>query len=431
VKKTDILVIGGGAAGLMAAGHAAELGAKVILLERNDKVGRKIGITGKGRCNVTNACDERTFLNHVVTNDRFLYSAIHGWTPSDMMALLEAQGTKLKTERGNRVFPVSDRSFDIIDALVRYIRQSGVTLRTGTTVKDIVPMADSSWQVRTDSETYEATAVVLATGGLSYPSTGSTGDGHRMLRTLGHTVQDGWPGLIPFTVKENEAAAMMGLSLKNTAITIEIKGKTVYQDFGEMLFTHFGVSGPIILSGASRLQRYLRERDLSYDEAKPKLHIDCKPALSPDELDARLIRELEKNPAKQYRNFLQTLVPQKMVAVLVKRSGIPGDKKAADIGREERHRLRDLLKDMTFTLTGTRPLDEAIVTMGGLSVKEVNPKTMESKRCPGLFPAGELLDVDALTGGFNLQIAFSTGYAAGAGSAAYCAGKRNGKDDTE
>lgn len=415
---TDVIVIGAGAAGLLAAGRAAAQGAQVLLLEQNEKPGRKIGITGKGRCNVTNACDARTFQEHVVTNGRFLFSALHRLGPAEMMALLEEAGVPLKVERGNRVFPVSDRAFDVIDGLVRYAKRNGARLRTGVTVRRIQPAA-GGWQVVTDQEVLTARAVIAATGGQSYASTGAHGDGYRWAGALGHTVQACRPALIPFTVKEKWAAEMMGLSLKNIAIRIEVGGKKVCEEFGEMLFTHFGVSGPVILSASSYLQRYLREQGRSFAEAAPVLHLDLKPALSPEELDERLVRELEAAPAKNYRNLLAALLPQKMIGVMVKLTGIPGDKKAADIRREERLHLREQLKNMTMTLSGTRPADEAVITMGGVAVNEVDPKTMESRLCPGLFWAGEVLDVDALTGGFNLQIAFSTGYAAGEGAAAY------------
>ena len=419
MKKTDIAVIGGGAAGLMAAGRAASLGARVLLLEQNEKIGRKIGITGKGRCNVTNACDLRTFMDQVVTNGRFLYSALNRLDPAGMMALLEKEGVPLKTERGSRVFPVSDCSFDIVDALGRYARQNGGRLMTGTAVRSIRPTGEG-FCLDTDGETVEARRVILATGGKSYSVTGSRGDGLTWAAQLGHAIVDCRPGLIPLTVQEDWVPELMGLSLKNTALYFETGGKKIYEDFGEMLFTHFGVSGPMILSGSSRLQQYLRRKGLTWKEAGIRLHLDLKSALSAEELDRRLIREMEAAPGKSFRNFLGTLLPQKLIGVFIRLTGIPAERRAADLDREERKNLGRLLKDLVITVTGTRPLEEAIITMGGVAVKEVDPGTMESKKCPGLFLAGELLDVDALTGGFNLQIAFSTGYAAGEGAARSC-----------
>ena len=417
----DVIVVGGGAAGLLAAGKAAEDGAKVLLIEKNDKVGRKIVITGKGRCNVTNAAEPVTFMANLVTNPRFLYSALSRFGSTELRKLITDQGTALKVERGERVFPVSDRSFDIVDALLKYVKSRKVELRTGETVKELKPIETGLFVVKTEREALSAKSVVLATGGMNYPSTGSTGDGHRMAEKLGLHVTDLRPSLIPFTVKEAWCSELMGLSLRNIAVRItgEGKAKPLFEDFGEMLFTHFGVSGPVILTGASRMQAWLRKKKLSYEQADLVLHIDLKPALGEEELDRRLQREFSEHAVKDYRNALDELLPRKLIPVFVRLSMVDPAKKAGDLTKEERQRIGRLLKDLTLHLTGTRPIEEAIVTMGGVDVKEIDPQTMMVKTIPGLFMAGELLDVDGLTGGFNLQIAFSTGWAAGSGAAAF------------
>lgn len=424
----DVIVIGAGAAGMLAAGKAAASGAKTVLIEKNERPGRKIAITGKGRCNVTNECDQRTFMENVITNPRFLYSAIRAFGPDDVMELLREQDVPLKTERGQRVFPVSDRSFDIIDGLENYVKGCGAKIVCGVNVKEVTPSPDGDFWVKTDKETYAAKAVILCTGGLSYPVTGSDGAGHRMAEKLGLEVTDARPALIPFTVKEAWCRELMGLSLKNVRVYITEEGaaakpgkktKPVYDDFGEMLFTHFGVSGPTILSASSCVQAMLRKKGLSYEQADLKLHIDLKPALSAEELDARLLKDIEKYKAREFRHALDDLLPRKLIPVMVRLSMIDPAKRTGDLTREERQRLGSLLKDLCLTLSGTRPLEEAIVTMGGISVKEMDPSTMMVKAIPGLFAAGELLDVDAYTGGFNLQIAFSTGALAGTSAAGY------------
>ena len=420
----DVIVIGGGAAGLLAAGSAAEAGAKTLLLEKNDKVGRKIVITGKGRCNVTNAAEPKAFMENIVTNPRFLYSALSRFGSEELRKLIEDHGTKLKVERGERVFPGSDRSFDIVDALLKYVKGSGAQIHTGEAMISLNVRGDGSFAVKTNREERVAKSVVIATGGLSYPTTGSTGDGHKVLEGLGLDVTDLRPSLIPFTVREAWCSELMGLSLRNIAVSITGQGKSkpLFEDFGEMLFTHFGVSGPVILSGASRMQAWLRKKKLTYQEADLVLHIDLKPALSAEELDKRLQKDLETYAVKDYRNALDELLPRKLIPVFVRLSMIDPVKKAGDLTKEERQRIGRLLKDFTLHLTGTRPIEEAIVSMGGVSVKEMDPSTMMVKMIPGLFVAGELLDVDALTGGFNLQIAFSTGRAAGIGAAEYAVG---------
>lgn len=444
--KYDVIVIGAGAAGMLAAGKAAQAGARTLLLEKNEKAGRKIGITGKGRCNVTNACDDRTFMTNIISNPRFLYSALDRLSSQDVMDLLEENKVKLKVERGNRVFPVSDRSFDIIDGLLRFAKKAGAKVQTGETMLRIIPQyeneakpqndedvaADKAIQsptyflVQTDKQMLEARAVILTTGGLSYPVTGSNGDGHRVAKALGVDIVPGVPGLIPLTTKETWCKDMMGVSLKNTGIRITLgpEGKTVYEDFGEMLFTHFGVSGPMILSAASHLQAYLRKKKQTFAQADFCLHIDLKTGLDSDALDLRLQRDFEKYNTRNFGNALDDLLPRKMIPVMVKLTQIPAQQKVSDISKEQRRRLGRLLKDLRLTVTGTRPLEEAIVTMGGIAVKEVQPSTMMIKKVPGLFAAGELLDIDALTGGFNLQLAFSTGAAAGEAAAEYAMANR-------
>ena len=444
--KYDVIVIGAGAAGMLAAGKAAQAGARTLLLEKNEKVGRKIGITGKGRCNVTNACDDRTFMTNIISNPRFLYSALDRLSSQDVMDLLEENKVKLKVERGNRVFPVSDRSFDIIDGLLRFAKKAGAKVQTGESMLRIIPQyentakpqnnedgaADKAIQspthflVQTDKQMLQARCVILTTGGLSYPVTGSNGDGHRVAKALGIDVIPGVPGLIPLTTKEAWCKDMMGVSLKNTGIRITLgpEGKTVYEDFGEMLFTHFGVSGPMILSAASHLQAYLRKKKQTFAQADFCLHIDLKTGLDSDALDLRLQRDFEKYNTRNFGNALDDLLPRKMIPVMVKLTQIPAQQKVSDISKEQRRRLGRLLKDLRLTVTGTRPLEEAIVTMGGIAVKEVQPSTMMIKKVPGLFAAGELLDIDALTGGFNLQLAFSTGAAAGEAAAEYAMANR-------
>ena len=445
--KYDVIVIGAGAAGLLAAGKAAQAGARTLLLEKNEKVGRKIGITGKGRCNVTNACDDRTFMANIISNPRFLYSALDHLSSQDVMDLLEENKVKLKVERGNRVFPVSDRSFDIIDGLLRFAKKSGAKVQTGESMLRVIPqyaakpqeaeasdtdaavqnadkkevVAPTGFLVQTDKQMLEARCVILTTGGLSYPVTGSNGDGHRVAKALGLDMVPGVPGLIPLTTKETWCRDMMGVSLKNTGIRITLgpEGKTVYEDFGEMLFTHFGVSGPMILSAASHLQAYLRKKKQTFAQADFCLHIDLKTGLDSDALDQRLQRDFEKYNTRNFGNALDDLLPRKMIPVMVKLTQIPAQQKVSDISKEQRKRLGRLLKDLRLTVTGTRPLEEAIVTMGGIAVKEVQPSTMMIKKVPGLFAAGELLDIDALTGGFNLQLAFSTGAMAGEAAAEY------------
>lgn len=406
-----VAVIGGGAAGLMAAGRAAACGAAVTLYEKNPLCGKKLRITGKGRCNVCNDCDVNTVLEHVQSgNPRFLYAALHACSPADVKAFFEAAGVPLKTERGNRVFPISDKAADIAEALRTYAVGQGVHILHAT-VRALHAEADGGFSVEANG-LHRFDSVIVATGGASYPRTGSTGDGYRFARELGLSVTALRPSLVPLETEERDAALMRGLSLKNTALTVtdSESGRTVYTDFGEMLFTHYGVSGPMILSASAHLREMRRGRYV--------LHLNFKPALDDATLDARLLADFRKYANRDFANALSDLLPQKLIPAVVRRSGIDPQKKVNLITRAERQALTAVLRDFTLTVKGARPLDEAIVTAGGVSLSEISPKTMACKRLPGLYFCGEVLDLDAYTGGFNLQIAFSTGYLAGE-SAAY------------
>ncbi len=393
---------------MMAAIAAAKAGHQVHLYEKNEKLGKKIYITGKGRCNLTNACDTEDFFANVVRNPKFLYSSIYSFTNFDIMELMEKNGCPVKTERGNRVFPVSDKSSDVIRVLSEELRRAGVEVHLHTEVTEL--LADqgriTGIRLKKNGQMVKADAVVVATGGLSYPTTGSTGDGYRFARELGHQVTELSPALVPFTVKEPVVKELMGLSLRNIQARVLRGEKVLYEEFGEMLFTHFGVSGPVLLSASSYVAERLKKENLT-------LSIDLKPALSEEQLDARILRDFEEMKNKQYKNALVHLLPSKLMPVIVERSGISPDKKVNEITREERHRIIRAMKDFRLTLTGLRDYKEAIITQGGVSVREVNPSTMESKLVQGLYFAGEVLDLDAVTGGFNLQIAWSTGYLAG------------------
>ena len=408
MSTPTIAVIGGGAAGLMAAGFAAQNGASVLLFETNAKVGRKIYITGKGRCNVTNNCDVPQVLANVPVNPRFLYSALGQFSPQDVMAFFEAHGVPLKTERGNRVFPVSDRAVDIVDALFAFVKKQGVQILFHS-VQQILTENGAVQGVVADGKTYAADRVIVATGGASYPATGSTGDGYRFARALGHTVVSPRPSLVPLTEKGDVCQEMMGLSLKNVQVTAYENDKKIFEDFGEMLFTHFGVSGPLILSTSAHM-RHFGSREY-------RLAIDLKPALDEKTLDKRLLGDFEKHKNSDFINALGDLLPRKMIPVVVRLSGIDPHGKVHSVTRAQRQSLVRLLKAFPVALSGARPISEAIVTTGGVSVKEVNPKTMESKKVQGLYFAGEVLDVDAYTGGFNLQIARATGRLAGVSAA--------------
>lgn len=403
----QIAVIGAGPAGMMAAGRAAERGCKVTLYEKNDRVGKKILISGKGRCNITNNTDVEGLIENTPGNGTFLYSSFYSFSNHDLIQFLNSRGLQTKDERGGRVFPLSDRAKDVADAMEDYCRESGVRFRFESTVRDII-ISDCRVKglILEDGTEVSCDAVVLATGGLSYPRTGSTGDGYRMAKKIGHTLTPMKPSLVPLITAEEWVKELQGLSLKNIAITmLNEKNKKVYSDFGEMVFTHYGVSGPVILSGSRHI--------LDYGYRNIRLSIDLKPALSEEKLDDRLLRDFEQFSRKQFKNSLGELLPQKMIPVMVELSQIPGDKFVNQITKEERKRLVKLFKGLTMTIIGARPIGEAIVTAGGIATDEVDPSTMESKLVAGLYFAGEIIDVDAYTGGFNLTIAFSTGHLAG------------------
>ena len=405
-----VIVIGGGAAGLTAALSAAEAGASVTLLEGNEKLGKKIYITGKGRCNVTNACEPAAFLNKVVKNPRFLFSALNDFAPEDMMALLERLGCPVKVERGDRVFPVSEKASDVTRALEKELRRLGVSIRLNTKVSHISVENEAVCGAELEDGTrLDANRVIVATGGQSYPSTGSTGDGFRWMTELGHTVYPPLPSLIALTCGAAWVSVLQGLSLKNVRLTLKRGKKVLYSDVGEMLFTHFGISGPLVLSASAHMAE-LAPEDV-------QLLLDLKPGLTAEQLDARLLRELDASGKRQLRTLLTTLYPASLAEEMPALCGIPAHTPACEITREQRARLVQAGKELPLPVDGTRLLSEAVVTRGGVSVKEINPATMESKKIHGLYIAGELLDVDALTGGFNLQIAFSTGHLAGRSAA--------------
>ena len=405
----EVVVIGGGAAGMMAAITAARQGAQVTLLEPNERLGKKLNITGKGRCNVTNDCDQETLMANIPGNGRFLYSALNRFTPQDTMAFFEALGVPLKVERGNRVFPVSDRSFDISGALERELRRLKVRILRERAAEVTVENGRVTG-VRSDRQHHPADTVVLATGGVSYPGTGSTGDGYAMAAELGHTIVAPRGSLVPLESGDADCAAMQGLSLRNVEATVlNGKNKPVFREFGEMLFTHFGVSGPLVLSASAHLRRW--------DKEQYRLSIDLKPALDQQKLDSRILRDIGENPNRDMANILAGLVHRSMVPVLLRRLALPEGEKANSLTKEQRRALVQELKHFTVTLTGPRPVAEAIVTAGGVRVGEVVPGTMASKLVEDLYFAGEVLDVDAYTGGFNLQIAWATGHLAGLSAA--------------
>lgn len=405
--NNSVFVVGGGAAGMMAAITAAENGAQVTLLERNDRLGKKLYITGKGRCNVTNDCAPEDFFQNVPRNPRFLYSAIYAFPPREVMAWFEAHGCALKTERGNRVFPQSDKSASVIDALRAELRRLGVRVLQERAL-DIVTQDGAVCGIETDGGFHKTERVILATGGCSYPQTGSTGDGYRMLEKLGHTIVPPVGSLVPLVEKGYDCKQMQGLALKNVALRlVNQKGKTVFEEFGELLFTHFGLSGPVVLSASA----HMNEKD-AYT-----VLLDLKPALDEQKLDLRLLRDFEKFQNRDFENALVELLPRSMIPVIVRRSGIPAEEKVHSITREQRRALLELMKRFPVEIACKAPVEEAIVTSGGVKVSEIEPGTMQSKRVRGLYVAGELLDVDAYTGGFNLQIAWATGRAAGLAAA--------------
>jgi len=406
-----VLVTGGGAAGMFAAITAARNGHDVCLLEKNEKLGKKLFITGKGRCNITNACDMETLSASVVSNSRFLYSSFYGFTNQDAISFFEELGVKTKTERGERVFPESDHSSDVIRAMERELNRLHVKIRLHTEVEKILAENGQFVKVKlADGEMAAGDACIVATGGLSYQSTGSTGDGYRFARECGHSIVPCRPSLVPMEVKEEWIRRLMGLSLRNVTVSVYQGKKRLFQEFGEMLFTHYGVSGPLIISASSYVGPALKDRDL-------RLEIDLKPALNEEQMDLRVRRDFEENHNRQFKNALGKLFPSKLIPVMVELSGIDPEKKVNVISREERRRFVHFIKHLPMTVTGLRDFNEAIITRGGVQTKEVDPGTMESKYVRGLYFAGEVLDLDALTGGFNLQIAWSTGYLAGKGAA--------------
>jgi predicted Rossmann fold flavoprotein len=405
-----IVIIGGGPAGLKAAISAASRykgKAQICLIEKNERCGRKLMITGKGRCNVTNNCDLDTLIANVPQNGRFLYSAFSSFLPQDTMAYFESAGVPLKTERGNRVFPLSDKAVDIVDALVKGLKPLGIK-QLHTTAKSIKTDGEKVIGVELEmGQVVDADSVVLATGGMSYPVTGSTGDGYRMAEELGHTVTELRPSLVPLNCHEGFCSRLAGLSLKNVTLSVfeGEKKKPIFKEIGEMLFTNFGISGPLVLSASA----YLRKMG----KAEYKAVIDLKPALTDEQLDKRILRDFENEKNKDFANSLDALLPKSIIPVIIEKSGINPREKVNQVSREQRMDLCRAIKEFTLNITGFRPIEEAIITRGGISVKEINPSTMESKLISGLFFAGEIIDVDAFTGGFNLQIAFSTAFLAG------------------
>ena len=440
---SNIVVIGAGAAGTMAAITAAKAGHQVTLLEKNEKIGKKIFITGKGRCNVTNACEVEDLFSNVMEHDKFLYSAIYGFDNQAVMQFFENAGCKLKVERGQRVFPESDHSSDVIRALDTQLKLSGVNLLLNREVdavltqklveeeeqpEDAIEQSQDKYKKKKanknkkkqnavvtgvklkNKEVISADCVIIATGGISYVLTGSTGDGYRFAKDCGHSIAELSPALVPFQIAEDWCKELQGLSLRNVTATVEVEGKKIYSDFGEMLFTHYGVSGPLMLSASSYYVHKAKGKNA-------KLYIDLKPALSKEQLDKRILREFDENKNKQFKNAITSLFPSKLLPIMPRLADINPDKKVNEITKEERERFVDTIKHMELTISGIRDYNEAIVTKGGVNVSEVSPSTMESKLVKGLYFAGEVLDLDALTGGFNLQIAWSTGYLAGASAA--------------
>ena len=415
-----VIIVGGGAAGMLASIIAAKNGCAVTLFEKNEKLGKKVYITGKGRCNVTNNCDPEELLQAVMSNQKFLYSAFYSFTSQDMMQLLEDAGVPLKTERGNRVFPVSDHSSDIIHGLERLMKKYRVQIHLRSKVKNLLTENGIVTGIQlTDNKVYTADAVIVATGGLSYPTTGSTGDGYRFAAETGHTVTECMPSLVPLTTKEAYIPLMKGLSLRNIELTVKRGKKTVYQDFGEMMFTHFGITGPLVLSASARIGKFLQKGE------ELSAYLDLKPALSHEQLDDRILREFSSAQNKQFKNVIGVLFPSSLTPVIIELGPIPEDKVIHDISREERLAFGSLIKAFPFTITGLGGFSEAVITRGGVSVREIQPGTMESKKIKNLYFIGEVLDLDAVTGGYNLQIAWSTAYLA---ATDVC---RNKQEDTQ
>ena len=404
---SKVIVIGGGPAGMMAAYAASCQGHAVTVLEQNEKLGKKLFITGKGRCNITNAGDMDNLFANVMSNRKFLYSAFYTFDNEQVLSFFENQGLRTKVERGNRVFPLSDHSSDVIAALIRALKSQNVDIRLHTKVQSLLIRDEAACGVvLSDGKTVEADDVIVATGGISYPSTGSTGDGYRMAEESGHALVECTPSLVPFETKEDWVKDLQGLSLRNVTVSIYHGKKKLFEDFGEMLFTHFGVSGPLVLSASGMIKPVQFKQELC-------MYIDLKPALDAEQLDKRILREFDAAMNKQFKNVIGSLMPAKMIPVVIRLSGIDPDKKVNEVSREERQHLVQLLKRLPLTINGLRGWNEAIITKGGVSVKDINPSTMESKKVSHLFFCGEVLDLDALTGGYNLQIAWSTGYLAG------------------
>lgn len=408
--KYDVIVIGGGPAGMMAGYYAATTNttAKILLIEKNDKLGRKLRITGKGRCNITNDCDERVFLNNIPQNSKFLYSAINQYNTQDAKDFFINQGVALKTERGNRVFPVSDRADDVADAMINACKKVGVKI-IKSEVLDIIFEEDAIKGVNTTTGDFSCDKIILATGGRCYPKTGSDGKGYKFAQKLGHKITKITPSLIPIVCNDEDCSDMQGLSLKNVTVSLydsqSKKNKPIYHEMGEMLFTHYGMSGPLILSASSHIRAFEKDRF--------RVEIDLKPALDLNALDARVLKDFKEYQNKDFFNSLDKLLPKKMIPIIIKRSEIPPFTKVNVITKEQRKKLCEVIKKLTFNVDDFRSIDEAIITSGGIPVNEINPKTMESKIVDGLYFTGEVIDVDAYTGGFNLQIAYSTGYVAG------------------
>ena len=410
-----ILVVGGGPAGMMAAINASQNGNKVILIEKMQSLGRKLLITGKGRCNITSSLDMDEFIKNIPGNGMFLYSAFKNYTNKDIIEFLKTEGLEVKEERGNRIFPVTDKSKDVLECFIKKLKKLNVEIRYNTKVEEIIVQNGNVIGVKTDKEIIKADKVILATGGASYPLTGSTGDGYNILKQLGHNLIPIKPSLVPLEAFEKDMCRkLQGLSLRNVAIKLldKEKNKLLYEDFGEMLFTHFGVSGPIILSSSAHLVR-TKNIEEKFLNKKVSLAIDLKPALNEEKLNERILRDFEEFKNKNFKNSLEKLLPQKLIPVIIEKSGINENKKVNEIKKKERKNLIKLLKSFELNIKSFRPIEEAIITSGGIDVKEINPKTMESKLIKGLYFAGEIIDVDAYTGGFNLQIAYSTGFTAG------------------
>ncbi len=422
-----VLVIGAGAAGMMAAISAAYEGNEVIVYEHNEKPGKKIYITGKGRCNITNACETEELFPKIMSNSKFMYSAIYNFTNQDAIDMFNRLGCPTKVERGDRVFPVSDKSSDVISALQKEMKKNNIKLYYNANVEDVcveegkfvaIKLSQNGKKMKVNGD-----KLIIATGGLSYPSTGSTGDGYEFARKLGHTVTELRPSLVPYNLKDSEYRELQGLSLRNVDLTIKINDKKIYKDMGELLFTHFGISGPLVLSSCPILIKELdkinnknkkkKAKGQDLDSIDVKLSIDLKPALTVEQLDGRILRDFEKNINKNFSNSLDELLPKKLIPIVIRRSNIDPNKKVSFVTKEERNKLVNVIKNLDYDFLSFRGYAEAIITKGGVSVKEINPSTMESKIVKGVFFAGEVLDVDAVTGGYNLQIAWSTGYLAG------------------